>query len=48
MPLVRVRIVHGKAPLAAPLRPFAESVTVQHVVTKALEPYPDCSVLSLG
>ena len=47
MPLVRVRIVHGKAVLAAPSRPFAESNTMQHVVAKALEPYPDYSVLGL-
>ena len=44
MPLVRVRILHGKTQLAAPSRPFAADVTLQHVVGKALEPFADYAV----
>jgi hypothetical protein len=47
MPLVRVRILDGKTQLAAPSRPFAEDSSLQHVVGKALEPFPDCSVTVL-
>ena len=47
MPLVRVRILDGKTQLAAPSRPFAEDSSLQHVVDKALEPFPDCSVTVL-
>ena len=41
MPLVRVRILHGKAVLGAPTRPFPVTVTVQHVVDEALKATPN-------
>ncbi len=44
MPLVRVRILHGKTQLAAPSRPFAADATLHHVVGKALEPFADYCV----
>ena len=44
MPLVRVRILHGKTQLAAPSRPFAADTTLHHVVGKALEPFADYAV----
>ena len=44
MPLVRVRILHGKTLLAAPSRPFAADATLQHVVGKALETFLEYSV----
>ena len=47
MPLVRVRILLGKAPVAAPLRPFPADATIEHVVSQALEPYSDCTCVSL-
>lgn len=44
MPLVRVRLLHGKMQLAAPSRPFQDETTLQHIVSKALEPFSGCSV----
>ena len=44
MPLVRVRILHGKTLLAAPSRPFAADATLQHVVGRALETFSEYSV----
>ena len=44
MPLVRVRILHGKTQLAAPSRPFAADATLHYVVGKALEPFAEYAV----
>jgi hypothetical protein len=44
MPLVRVRILHGKTQLAAPWRPFAADATLHYVVGKALEPFAEYAV----
>ena len=47
MPLVRVRILHGKSQLAAPSRPFAANSTLQQIVSKALDPFPEYSISTL-
>ena len=38
MPLVRVRILHGKKSLGVPTAPFTAEATVQVVVDRALQP----------
>ena len=48
MALVRLRVLHGKQQLAAPLRPFASEATIGDVVSKALGPFHDHTCVGLA
>ena len=45
--LVRVRLLLDKAVLGTPTRVFPDDTTVEDVLKKSLEPFPDCTVVAL-